>query len=57
MITQERGIGGSTSNKKKHKKNPDLVTHAIFMGSVFSQGCKQTFVTLKEARRVSFIKI
>ena len=46
------GGGGTTSNNIKN----DLVAHAIFTGTVFSQGCKQRFVKLKDSMRVSFIK-
>ena len=46
-------MGGSASNKI----TKDLVAHAIFTGTVFSLGCKQTFVKLKDSMHVSFIKI
>ena len=44
-------MGGSTSTTNKIK---NAVAHAIFMGPVFSQWCKQTFVKLRDTRRVSF---
>ena len=47
-------MGGSTSNKRKTFLLD--VAHAIFTDTVFSQGCKQTFVKLEDARCVSFVQ-